>query len=158
MGFEYYKQKHTDIKNLYLDPDNWIGKETKVCGWIKNFRISGGKEKKIGFIELNDGSCSKHLQIIFDYKDLPLANKDYFNMLGFAEVQVPLITDNECESGANPFTVTTILGTGNISSIPTEDDKKTINFYEDFFKKRCYLTVSGQLHLEALVLGGLSKA
>jgi asparaginyl-tRNA synthetase len=68
---------------------------------------------------------------------------EFFKSHGFAEIQVPCITDNECESGANPFTVTTVVG---------DDHSK------DFFKKHCYLTVSGQLHLEAVVLGGLQKA
>ncbi|QKF93630.1 asparaginyl-tRNA synthetase class IIb [Fadolivirus algeromassiliense] len=89
---------------------------------------------------------------------LKLAAAEYFDSLGFHEVQVPCITDNECESGANPFTVTTILSDHKISSIPVQSDKQSIDFSKDFFKKPCYLTVSGQLHLESLVLGGLSKA
>lgn len=71
------------------------------------------------------------------------AMAEYFHKHKFVEVQVPCITDNECESGANPFTVTTV---------------KDQDYTQDFFKKHCYLTVSGQLHLEAIVLGGLQKA
>lgn len=80
----------------------------------------------------------------------------YFNKHGFAEVQVPCITDNECESGANPFQLTTLLGENTVESISTKNGM--IDYSKDFFKKKCYLTVSGQLHLEAIVLGGLSKA
>lgn len=84
---------------------------------------------------------------------------DYFEMIRFHEVQTPLITDNECEGGANPFLITTILPSdGKLETVPLKDDKKTVDFSKDFFKKSCYLTVSGQLHLEALVLGGLSQA
>ena len=86
-----------------------------------------------------------------------LSFSEYFDRLNFAEVQVPIITDNECESGANPFRISTLMGK-EISTIPTKEDKKTIDYTQDFFKKPCYLTVSGQLHLEALVCGGLSKA
>lgn len=88
---------------------------------------------------------------------LRLAISEYFDSLNFHEVQVPCITDNECESGANPFTVTTMFD-NDINKIPLKDDNKTVDFSQDFFKKHCYLTVSGQLHLESLILGGLSKA
>jgi asparaginyl-tRNA synthetase len=88
---------------------------------------------------------------------LRLAISEYFDSLNFHEVQVPCITDNECESGANPFTVTTMFD-NDITKIPLKEDNNTVDFSKDFFKKHCYLTVSGQLHLEALVLGGLSKA
>jgi asparaginyl-tRNA synthetase len=64
----------------------------------------------------------------------------YFDELGFYEVQIPLLTDNECESGANPF-VATIL-----------NNKSDIDYSKDFFKKQVFLTVSGQLHLECMVL------
>lgn len=90
---------------------------------------------------------------------MKMAFAEYFDQLGFHEVQVPLITDNECESGANPFTVTTVLGDGKVSGLPVKaDDKNAIDFHADFFRKRAYLTVSGQLHLEACVLGALQKA
>ena len=80
-------------------------------------------------------------------------------MIGFPEVQTPLITDNECESGANPFQITTVLSEdGQVDKVPLKDDKKTVDFSQDFFKKKCFMTVSGQLHLEALILGGLQKA
>ena len=83
---------------------------------------------------------------------------EYFHKLKFPEVQPTLITDNECESGACPFTVTTVLEDGKINSIIVKDDKSNVDFSKDFFRKRVYLTVSSQLHLETLVCGGLSKA
>lgn len=86
---------------------------------------------------------------------LRYAMAEYFESIDFSEVQIPLITDNECESGACPFTVTTLLDP-NPNNIPIKDNK--VDFEKDFFRKHCYLTVSGQLHLEALVCGGLNKA
>ena len=244
---ELYKQSYTDIKTLFAQPNEWIGKIVTVCGWIKTRRIQGKKGKHIGFVELSDGSQQGKLQIIFDSKLLAENHKDYFDniyntattgmslkvtglivkspapeqpielqaheyhilgnvadpdkypiaktelgidylrtiphlrirtdtfscvariksamkmafaeyfdKLGFFEVQVPLITDNECESGANPFTVTTLMGSGKVSDVPVKDDKNTIDYQKDFFRKRCYLTVSGQLHLETYALA-LSK-
>lgn len=45
------------------------------------------------------------------------------------------------------FQVSTILDK-NINNIPTKQDKATINFEKEFFKKPAYLTVSGQLAVE----------
>lgn len=66
--------------------------------------------------------------------------------LDIGEVQPTLLTGNECESGAYPFSVTTLLDKSNVPM-----DRGEIDFKQDFFKKRVFLTVSSQLHLEASV-------
>ena len=49
-----------EIANLYKDlPQD--GQAVTLCGWAKTIRDS----KKIGFIELTDGSCFKSLQVVF---------------------------------------------------------------------------------------------
>jgi asparaginyl-tRNA synthetase len=50
------------IKQLYRDPAAYCGKEAEVSGWIRTIRDS----KTFGFIELNDGSFLKNLQIVFE--------------------------------------------------------------------------------------------
>ena len=54
--------KRIEIKKLYGDGEALSGKEIAVSGWIRTIRNS----KSIGFIELNDGSCFKNLQIVFE--------------------------------------------------------------------------------------------
>ena len=49
------------IKDLYKNTDSYVGKEVKVSGWVKTVRDS----KTFGFIELNDGSFFKNVQIVF---------------------------------------------------------------------------------------------
>ena len=51
-----------EIINLYNNPENYSDKTVTVCGWIKTLRDS----KAIGFIEINDGSCFKGVQIVFE--------------------------------------------------------------------------------------------
>ena len=53
--------KHTDIKVVFETAD-LIGKEVTVCGWVRTSRDS----KNVAFIELNDGTTLKHLQIVID--------------------------------------------------------------------------------------------
>ncbi|MBE5755958.1 MAG: asparagine--tRNA ligase, partial [Clostridiales bacterium] len=54
--------KKIDIKQIYMTPDEFAGKQVSVSGWVKSAR--GGKS--FGFIDLNDGSSFKGIQIVFD--------------------------------------------------------------------------------------------
>nr|WP_295605329.1 asparagine--tRNA ligase [uncultured Terrisporobacter sp.] len=53
-----------EIKDLYRKKEEYIDKDVKVAGWIRTSRLS----KNFGFIELNDGSFFKNMQIIVDEK------------------------------------------------------------------------------------------
>ena len=50
------------IKELYRNQEKFCGTEIKVSGWVRTVRDS----KTFGFIEINDGSFFKNLQIVFD--------------------------------------------------------------------------------------------
>ena len=51
-----------EIRKLSETYKELSGKEVLVCGWIRNIRDT----KTFGFIEINDGSFFKNLQIVFD--------------------------------------------------------------------------------------------
>lgn len=50
------------VKNLYSNIDAYADKEVTVEGWVKTVRDS----KTFGFIELNDGTFFKNIQIVFE--------------------------------------------------------------------------------------------
>jgi asparaginyl-tRNA synthetase len=50
------------IKQLYKNPGDYLNKNITVSGWVKTERTS----KNFGFIELNDGSFFKNLQVVFE--------------------------------------------------------------------------------------------
>ncbi len=50
------------IKQLYRQPQEYLNRDITVSGWIKTERAS----KNFGFIELNDGSFFKNLQIVYE--------------------------------------------------------------------------------------------
>ena len=54
--------KRTTIKELYKTPDSFAGQKITVGGWVRTLRASN----VFGFIELNDGSCFKNLQVVFE--------------------------------------------------------------------------------------------
>ncbi len=50
------------ISGIYAEPEKFDAKEVSVGGWIRSLRDS----KAFGFIDLNDGSCFKGVQIVFE--------------------------------------------------------------------------------------------
>lgn len=53
--------KRVKIAELYKDSARFADKEITVCGWVKTIRDS----KTLGFMQLNDGSFFKDLQVVF---------------------------------------------------------------------------------------------
>ena len=49
------------ISAIFSEPEKYSGETVTVCGWAKTIRDM----KNFGFIELNDGSCFKNLQVVF---------------------------------------------------------------------------------------------
>jgi asparaginyl-tRNA synthetase len=54
------------IKSLYRSPADYLDQEVSVAGWVRTVR----RAKGFGFLELNDGTFLKSLQIVFS-ADLP---------------------------------------------------------------------------------------
>ncbi len=52
----------TSVKELFRKTGDFGGKEVTVSGWIRNMRVS----KNFGFIELNDGSFFKCVQVVIE--------------------------------------------------------------------------------------------
>ena len=50
------------LKEIYSDISAFDGKTVTVAGWVRTIRDS----KAFGFIELNDGSFFKNMQIVFE--------------------------------------------------------------------------------------------
>ena len=58
------QKEFIEIKQLYRNKEQYIDKTVKVAGCIRTSRMS----KNFGFIELNDGSFFKNMQIVIDEK------------------------------------------------------------------------------------------
>lgn len=80
-----------------------------------------------------------------------LAIHNFFNAEGYVNVQTPILTSNDCEGAGEVFKV-----------VPESSEtlksmlKDGLSLEEGYFNRKAYLTVSGQLHLEAAA-HGLSK-
>ena len=58
--------KRQKISGIYADASSFDGQKLTVCGWVRTVRDM----KNFGFIELNDGSCFKSLQVVFERSSL----------------------------------------------------------------------------------------
>ena len=58
---------NVSVKELYLNTDNFGGKTVTVKGWVRSVRDM----KAFGFIDLNDGSFFKGIQIVLEEDKLP---------------------------------------------------------------------------------------
>ena len=50
------------IKSLYRNSEEYLSKDIVISGWIRTLRASNA----FGFIEVNDGSFFKNVQVVFD--------------------------------------------------------------------------------------------
>ncbi|MFO0754440.1 MAG: asparagine--tRNA ligase [Thermodesulfovibrionales bacterium] len=78
---------------------------------------------------------------------LAAAVHEFFQQRGFVWVHTPILTSNDCEGAGELFTVTGL----DFENLPRGSEGKT-DFSQDFFGKRAFLTVSGQLEAEFLAL------
>ena len=68
--------KRTEIARIFADMEHFDGQDVTVCGWTRTIRDM----KNFGFIELNDGSCFKSIQVVFEegslenYKEIAKQN------------------------------------------------------------------------------------
>ncbi len=77
---------------------------------------------------------------------LAKAIHDYFFDNGFHWINTPLITASDCEGAGELFRVSTL----DLTNLPVKDG--AIDFSQDFFAAESFLTVSGQLNVEAYCL------
>ncbi len=74
---------------------------------------------------------------------LAYAIHSFFQSRGFLYVHTPIITASDCEGAGELFRVTTL----DAKAPPLREDG-SVDFAQDFFRKKAFLTVSGQLEAE----------
>jgi asparaginyl-tRNA synthetase len=71
----------------------------------------------------------------------------FFQERNFIWVHTPIITPSDCEGAGELFTVTNL----DLNKV-LKNEEKSIDYSQDFFGKRTYLTVSGQLEAEVMAM------
>ncbi|HKM32241.1 MAG TPA: asparagine--tRNA ligase, partial [Oscillospiraceae bacterium] len=120
--------KRLEIARLYADKDSYIGEKVTICGWVKTLRVSG----QIGFIELNDGSCQKSIQVVFEavklenFTDISKQNVGAaFSVTGHV-----IATEKEKQPVEINADVIVVEGTSS-SDYPLQKKRHTLEFLRD---------------------------
>ncbi|RYG39867.1 hypothetical protein EON68_04935, partial [archaeon] len=79
------------------------------------------------------------------------ATHKFFQDRGFAYVHTPIITGSDCEGAGEMFQVTTLMPEEARKDVPRTKEG-AVDYKKDFFGKPSYLTVSGQLQVEAFAM------
>lgn len=90
--------KNTTVKDLYRKINDYINNNVQVSGWVRTVRTS----KNFGFIELNDGSFFKNVQIVFD------TNLDNFDKVNKLSISSCIIVNGKVvktENAKQPFEI-----------------------------------------------------
>ena len=58
--------KDIQLKQLYVNMEQYAGKEVVIRGWVRTNRSSN----KFGFVEINDGSYFKSVQVVYEEENL----------------------------------------------------------------------------------------
>ncbi len=72
----------------------------------------------------------------------------FFQERGFLWVHTPIISASDCEGAGEMFTVTSF----DLNQPALTEDKKAVDFSQDFFGKQAFLSVSGQLEAEIMAM------
>ncbi len=76
--------------------------------------------------------------------EMSFAVHDYYHGLDYKYIHTPIITGSDCEGAGEMFLVTALA----LDDLAAKGKK--VNYEQDFFGKKAYLTVSGQLSAESL--------
>ncbi|GAA0726329.1 asparagine--tRNA ligase [Clostridium malenominatum] len=112
------------VKQLYRNAEQYINNDVTLSGWIRTERMS----KTFGFIELNDGSFFKNIQVVFDDK---LSN---FNDLSKLSISSSITVEGkvvECQNAKQPFEIhaTNIIVEGlSDSDYPLQKKRHSLEF------------------------------
>ena len=126
--------------------------EVDVCGWIDEPESYPIAKKRHSFEYLRTVAHLRPRTNTFGAITrvrtvLANAIHNFYFERGFNWINTPIITGNDCEGAGELFRVSTL----DMVNLPYGDNQQ-VNFSEDFFASETYLTVSGQLQLEALCL------
>lgn len=126
--------------------------EVEVVGWVEDAEAYPIAKKRHTFEYLRTQAHLRPRTNTFGAitrvrNTLANAIHNYFYDHGFHWVNTPIITGSDCEGAGELFRVSTL----DLANLPRRPDG-TVDHSEDFFAGDAFLTVSGQLEVEAYCL------
>jgi len=125
-----------------------LARKLDVLGWVEDPDAYPMQKKRHTFEYLREVAHLRPRSNTFGAiarirNCLAFATHEFFQDRGFLYVHTPIITASDCEGAGEMFTVSTL----DPRELPRLPDG-SVDFSQDFFGRRAYLTVSGQLSVE----------
>ncbi len=124
---------------------------TSVCvvGWVENpdtYPIQAKRHtleylREVSHLRVRTNTISAVTRV---RHVLSQAIHQFFHEQGYFWVHTPIITSNDCEGAGDLFRVSTL----DLLNVP-KTEQNNVDFSKDFFGRETFLTVSGQLNVEA---------
>lgn len=118
--------KHIDIRDIMTDKE-YIGKEVVVCGWIRTSRDS----KNMAFMELNDGTTLKHIQLVIDKSTFGKADSlsDFMKLGSALKVTGTVVPSAVAKDGGVEINVTDLVLLGDCPlEYPLQKKRHTLDY------------------------------
>lgn len=118
--------KHIDIKDIMADKE-YIGKEVVVCGWIRTSRDS----KNMAFMELNDGTTLKHIQLVIDKSTFSKADSlaDFMKLGSALKVTGTVVPSAVAKDGGVEINISDIVLLGDCPlDYPLQKKRHTLDY------------------------------
>ncbi len=118
--------KHIDIRDIMTDKE-YIGKEVVVCGWIRTSRDS----KNMAFMELNDGTTLKHIQLVIDKSTFSKADSlsDFMKLGSALKVTGTVVPSAVAKDGGVEINVTDLVLLGDCPlEYPLQKKRHTLDY------------------------------
>jgi len=119
--------KSIHIKDIYRNTDKYDGQTVTIEGWIRTLRAS----KAFGFIEVNDGTFFKNIQVVFEESLENFAEISKLSISTSIKVEGKLeVTPNAKQPFEIKATSITVEGTSN-SDYPLQKKKHSFEFLRE---------------------------
>lgn len=112
------------FRDIFKSPESYVGQPIKVAGWIRTLRAS----KAFGFIELNDGTHYKNIQIVFEQELENFAEVSKYTIASSIIVEGELVLTPEAKQPFEIKATSVVLEGGSDSDYPLQKKRHTFEY------------------------------
>lgn len=112
------------FRDIFKSPESYVGQTIKIAGWIRTLRAS----KAFGFIELNDGTHYKNIQIVFEQELENFAEVSKFTIASSVIIEGELVMTPEAKQPFEIKAKSVVLEGGSDSDYPLQKKRHTFEY------------------------------
>ena len=119
------------VKEIYRETDRFGGETVTISGWIRNIRVS----KNFGFIEINDGSFFKTIQVVIEDSLANFEALSHLNIAAAVTVTGKLVLTPEAKQPFEVKAEEVIIDGTSTPDYPLQNKRHTF----EYLRTQCHL-------------------